>query len=58
MSGPLARALFRLPSKEYQERFVLCGDKDNYVILDELVDDALYWARKNSRLLITEQNSI
>ncbi|MBO9654463.1 MAG: hypothetical protein J7562_09060 [Agrobacterium tumefaciens] len=46
MSGPFARALFRLSSKEYQERFVLCGDKDNYVVVDELVDDALYWAGK------------
>lgn len=44
--GPLARALFRLSSKEYQGNFALCGDKDNYVIVDELVDDALYWARK------------
>ncbi len=58
MSGPFARALFRLSSKEYQERFVICGDKDNYVVVDELVDDVLYWAGKNSCLLIAEQNSI
>lgn len=36
----------RLSSKDYQDRVVFSGDKDNYVLVDELIEDALYWSRR------------